>query len=369
MIFKRSLDTDPKAESLLNALYDSLPVLFMILNEDRRISFLNEMMMEALGPEFRESVYGKRPGEALDCESSSLDPGGCGCSVNCPSCGAFCAIMEALKGKRSTHECRFRNKDGESFDYRVWASPLTHNGKQYVTLSMMDIASEKRREALEKTFFQELTLTASGIENLVGNIGQNTVSSRLDALMLQRVKARVSELVDEISFTKCLCMAESGTLVLQPEEFPVPALLERVAHSIDFYPAAHKAGGKNLDVSGSDCVLHTDQNILFQVLMNLARNAVEADSAAPRTGPRAYIRVVSNVEGALFEVHNNALISAEKQNEIFKRSFSTKGKGRGLGAYSARLFAEHFLGGRIWFSSEFGAGTTFFVQIPNMPRK
>jgi sensor histidine kinase regulating citrate/malate metabolism len=52
------------------------------------------------------------------------------------------------------------------------------------------------------------------------------------------------------------------------------------------------------------------------------------------------------------------------QLQVFNRSFSTKGAGRGLGTYSMKLLTERFLGGRVWFTSTREAGTTFYASYP-----
>ena len=52
------------------------------------------------------------------------------------------------------------------------------------------------------------------------------------------------------------------------------------------------------------------------------------------------------------------------RHQIFQRSFSTKGPGRGLGTYSVKLFTEQYLKGKVGFESLEGKGTTFFVSLP-----
>jgi sensor histidine kinase regulating citrate/malate metabolism len=54
----------------------------------------------------------------------------------------------------------------------------------------------------------------------------------------------------------------------------------------------------------------------------------------------------------------------EIQLQIFQRSFSTKGSGRGLGTYSIKLLTEQYLHGKAWFTSNEVEGTTFFASIP-----
>jgi sensor histidine kinase regulating citrate/malate metabolism len=52
------------------------------------------------------------------------------------------------------------------------------------------------------------------------------------------------------------------------------------------------------------------------------------------------------------------------QLQLFQRSFSTKGKGRGLGTYSIKLLTENYLKGKVRFETRRESGTTFFIKIP-----
>jgi sensor histidine kinase regulating citrate/malate metabolism len=56
------------------------------------------------------------------------------------------------------------------------------------------------------------------------------------------------------------------------------------------------------------------------------------------------------------------------QLQIFQRSFSTKGEnGRGIGAYSVKLFGEGYLKGKVAFSSSDPEGTVFSLSLPDSP--
>ena len=65
-----------------------------------------------------------------------------------------------------------------------------------------------------------------------------------------------------------------------------------------------------------------------------------------------------------FWSHNRGVMPPEVQRQVFKRSFSTKGAGRGLGTYSMRLLTERYLCGEVSFTSHPTAGTTFVAVIP-----
>jgi sensor histidine kinase regulating citrate/malate metabolism len=63
-------------------------------------------------------------------------------------------------------------------------------------------------------------------------------------------------------------------------------------------------------------------------------------------------------------VHNNSIVADIAKDQLFKRFFSTKGKGRGLGTYSMKLLGEKYLNGKVGFTSSEESGTTFFIQLP-----
>ncbi|MCP4426270.1 MAG: ATP-binding protein, partial [Chloroflexi bacterium] len=52
------------------------------------------------------------------------------------------------------------------------------------------------------------------------------------------------------------------------------------------------------------------------------------------------------------------------QLQVFQRSFSTKGSGRGLGTYSMKLLSERYLDGRVSFQSSLAEGTIFIGMYP-----
>ena len=100
--------------------------------------------------------------------------------------------------------------------------------------------------------------------------------------------------------------------------------------------------------------------MLGRVLGNLVKNAVEASSG----GMKVVVGAAPVDGGVEFWVHNASAIPREAQLQVFQRSFSTKGAGRGLGTYSVRLFAERYLGGKVSFESSEESGTIFRVVLP-----
>ena len=116
-------------------------------------------------------------------------------------------------------------------------------------------------------------------------------------------------------------------------------------------------------VKGKDCddfCLITDQTLLRRVLYNMLKNAIEASSCSEVVS----IRHTQKESFGVFSVHNSRFMPRSTQLQVFQRSFSTKGKGRGIGTYSMKLFGEKYLKGKVWFSTTEDKGTTFYISVP-----
>ena len=60
---------------------------------------------------------------------------------------------------------------------------------------------------------------------------------------------------------------------------------------------------------------------------------------------------------------NGAGIADEVRAHVFRPNFTTKATGSGIGLAVAKRGIES-AGGRIWFETEEGVGTTFFIELP-----
>jgi signal transduction histidine kinase len=114
-------------------------------------------------------------------------------------------------------------------------------------------------------------------------------------------------------------------------------------------------------VEGSpDVSFRSDRAIVSRVLGNLLKNAVEASQA----GEMVSLGCAPADGGVEFQVHNRGVIPPDVAAQLFQRSFSTKGSGRGLGTYSVKLLTERYLQGHASVVSTEQGGTTFRVWYP-----
>ena len=96
------------------------------------------------------------------------------------------------------------------------------------------------------------------------------------------------------------------------------------------------------------------------MLSNLIKNAIEASEK----GGIITLAIEEFDTTIVFSVNNSTYIPKEIQLQIFQRSFSTKGTGRGVGTYSVKLLTENYLKGEAAFLSTPEYGTTFYISIP-----
>ncbi len=334
---------------------NSIPDIFLILNDKRQAVYANQRMLELLQTKDILSILGKRPGEILNCIHSSESEGRCGTTEFCSICGAANAIMKSLAGNTSVEECRIITENNEALDLRVWATPYYNEGDIYSIFAVQDISGEKRRNQLEKIFFHDIMNTAGGIYG----ISQVIRDFPEEATDFKDMLFEVSEsLIDEINAQKQLLAAESGELGVSISEIKSSDILNSV---YNIYSKHIVADNKFLmiDEFSEDILFSSDYALIKRIIGNLVKNALEA-SKEGQTVSFGSQKVIENIR---FWVHNDSVMPKETQLQLFQRSFSTKGQGRGLGSYSVKLLTEKYLGGKVNFISNKENGTTFYVSF------
>ena len=133
-------------------------------------------------------------------------------------------------------------------------------------------------------------------------------------------------------------------------------------HSVVALFSMYEEGNITYEKAEHNIFLMADKTQLNRLFTNLLRNALESVSSNEqsevkidykRNGNNVLIRVQDNGDG----------IKPELQDKIFYPNFTTKTSGTGLGLAMCKSIVEQ-MKGTIWFKTEQGNGSTFFVELP-----
>lgn len=109
-------------------------------------------------------------------------------------------------------------------------------------------------------------------------------------------------------------------------------------------------------------MMKADRTHMNRLFTNLLTNAIESCAGGDKC--RIEINEVLKKNSVLIQIKDNGEgIPAEMQPKIFTPNFTTKSSGTGLGLAMCKSIVEQS-GGRIWFETSDGEGTSFFVQLP-----
>lgn len=346
-------------ERVMAACIEAMPELVLVLNHQRQVVAVNDHLLVSLGLDDSRRIIGSRPGEILHCAHAHEGADGCGTGPHCRVCGAALAIDECRRlGARRVQECLLSigGDQARALELEVVTAPLAIEDIPLILCAMRDIGDRKRRESLERLFFHDVMNTAEGLVFLT-ELMQRQGAGPERIVQLSRT---VWRLVDEVRAQRTLVMAERGELVPHPADIDVPALLQDIAEAHG--PQAATGGGR-IELRPCPILpLRSDPVLVRRVLTNLVRNAIEASP-----GRAVVVAAAADGDGVRFAVRNPAVMSAPVREQVFHRSFSTKGVGRGLGTYGARLLGEGCLGGRVTATSQAPEGTEFVLWLPLRP--
>ena len=345
---------------LVQDLTNVIPDAFVILNQHRQIVYCNTTLMSALAIESPEKIYGLRPGEALNCTHADETPEGCGTTASCKYCGAVNAIVKSQKEENTLkeEECRLVVKnDNQSLDFSIRAKTLSLLDQKYTLFIVKDNSNEKRRQVLERIFFHDILNTAGGLQGLMSLMKDASETEMAEFLDL--AESSSNTLVEEINAQRDILAAENDNLEIEMTGINSMDILSSV---IAVYQNHQVAEGKTLQIDQNSVSkdLISDPRLLIRIIGNMSKNALEAEIQ----GQAITLGVKQKDETMEFWVHNPLVMPQKVKMQIFQRSFSTKGTGRGLGTYSIKILGEKYLKGKVSFCSEEGNGTIFSLELP-----
>ncbi|MFV0592258.1 MAG: sensor histidine kinase [Draconibacterium sp.] len=337
---------------------ESITQMVLILNKRREILYASDSYRHFIDSlNLPQDILFKKPGNAFHCQHSFQTIEGCGSSEFCKSCGTQNAIVSSLKGVKTTEECKILTIENEAIDLRITASPFQLDDEELIIFSVTDISSEKRRESLERIFIHDLLNSAGGISGLSAILKEVNDPMEIKDVA-ETIQWAANNLIDEIQAQREIGSAEKGDLV---PHFTTLNTLDILCDLKKLYCNHQINSGKPIiiDRESEQHIFVSDNILLKRILGNMIKNALEVNAK----DDCITLKCEKKGNNIHFSVHNNSFIPKEVQLQLFKRFYSTKASGRGIGTYSMKLFGERYLKGKVWYNSSPEEGTTFCFEV------
>lgn len=184
---------------------------------------------------------------------------------------------------------------------------------------------------------------------------------RKDPKFDENLKATLNSLLEQIETLTKIATAFSNYAKLPeniPSDFNLVELLKSTIKTYDVF--------ENITISliyNEDCdwEIYADKNNLSRIFGNIIKNATQA--IGNKTG---HIEVIVEKLFEKFRIQisdDGCGIKDEDKAKIFFPNFTTKSSGMGVGLSVSQDIIQ-CMGGNITFTSEFGKGTIFTIEIP-----
>lgn len=289
-----------------------------------------------------------------------------------PSYAALLSGKKMTLGGASEQTYYYVRKNDTRFPVAITATPIMLGGKaKGVILLFRDITKEKE---LDRAKSEYISLASHQLrtpplalkwnaEILLDTIDKKQKKTRKIVEDMEEISEKMLETVGALLNASRI---ELGTFIVEP----IPVDYREIAKSVlaEFAPqirskalVVKKAFDKTIPSIPADPAL---AKIIIQ---NLVSNAVKY--TPKKGGITISIHTRKGAGGIRLSVKDNGVgIPKEAQKHIFQKMFRADNvkdvaDGTGFGLYLLKSIVA-FAGGKAWFKSKIGDGTTFFVDLP-----
>lgn len=195
--------------------------------------------------------------------------------------------------------------------------------------------------------------------------GKGPEFTELQKQALREIDKSINSMVELANDLLDVTRLQAGELVLQFEPADLVALVRRVTERLQMTTMQHTL---SIESTLPSLPLTLDVRRMEQVFSNMIGNAIKY---SPDGGDiETAIHEAREVQEVVISIRDHGIgIPLHEQGRIFGRftratnTSAYKIGGTGLGLYLCRELVERH-GGRIWFESVQGQGSTFFIALP-----
>jgi PAS domain S-box-containing protein len=284
------------------------------------------------------------------------------------------AIAAAARGRTVQFETRHRNQRGAERVIHFSLRPVfDRDGRvQYLVPEGRDVTDqwslERHKDQFLANISHDLRTPLAGIKASIGVVLANEPAETPTPLhrMFVNIDQAADRMIKLVTDLLDLTYVQAGRLRIQRELCDLRRLVDGAARAIE--PLARKRGQRlELRLPAEPASAYVDESRLQRALTNLLSNAQRYG----RDGGRIQVALEADDRYVRIAVSDDGPgIAPAERERIFERFYRpeaeqvNRNEGSGLGLPIARAMVE-LHGGRIWAESEPGAGSIFWIEIPN----
>lgn len=214
-------------------------------------------------------------------------------------------------------------------------------------------------------------------------LDNNNLSEDQKKMLLQASESN-RRMIDLVNNLLTVSRLESQRSEASRGKESISSIVKTVVKENAYWVQASNQRIKVDDKLGKDNTVKVDRDWLRQIIQNLLSNAIKYSNGGTinislkKTNNKELTKLIGKSEAGaikslpmvLFSINDSGVgISREDQRRIFEKFFRSKNimtlqtEGSGLGLYITKLIIES-AGGRIWFRSKKGRGSTFYFVLP-----
>ena len=359
-VIMRDVTEQRRAEAWVRSLIDTTQDAVVSIDRQARIVLFNPAA---------QRIFGYRPEEVVGQKVNMLMPE--------PYTSEHDGYLERYERTGEAHAIgRIRTvtakrKNGETFPIELSVAKIASDQEAQYGAFIRDISDKVRlqQQAIESDRLATIGTMAAKFGHELGN-PLNGMSLTVQ-LLEQRLRKQSPALDEQATSTLARLKTEISRLNTLLQDFRSlsrketynfePAqLAELVAEAIGIALPEYAERGVKVEAQFTPDLpkVRVDIDKMKQVILNLAKNAVEA---MPNGGKLLFTGSADKAAVILEVTDSGAGISAAV--DVFEPFFTTKSFGTGIGMTIVRqILAAH--GGSIGYQSEVGKGTTFTVRLP-----
>jgi len=280
----------------------------------------------------------------------------------------YAAIRVLSSAPIAQYDAVLRRTDGRDVFVSVAATPVLRPGRPPLAVSVLrDVSASRRLDEMREEFLataaHEFKTPLAVIKAYAQIMARREPAEQRALAVIQRQVDRLTRLVQQLLDSSRLRLEDGA---VRAERFDLAALAAEVVERMR--PAA-PGHALSLDAGASVPVV-ADRERIERVIANLLENAIRF---SPGGGP-VRLRVGALDSEARVSVADDGVgIPSDRQGHVFQRYYRAHAGtpddygGLGLGLEVSRVVIERH-GGRMWFESAPGQGSTFHFGLP-LPRE